>query len=198
MGSVFSPDGRNFAVWGSGSYDHDGQQLDWTGVQVLTADDPYQATDDGFTERLASQTHFNNPLDHVGVTGDATPLVVAVTAADPAAGADPTLIMLRPTDAKPVRTVVIPGTVTAIACAPDAPWVAGKPSKNSVAALAYLARVAFKHKPDLAERIGEQAVTEQCSGFAGSGFSVGRAKTLPPFQTTARITGLPVESTQSE
>ncbi len=125
MGSVFSPGGRYLAVWGSGNYaDDDGQQHAWTGAEVLTADDTYQAADAGFAGRLASQTHFDTALDLVGVTGGATPLVVAVTAADPATDTDPTLAMLRPADAKPVRTVPVPGTVTAIASAPDAPWVA--------------------------------------------------------------------------
>ena len=124
MRSAFSPDGRYFAVWGNGSYDDDGQQSTWTEVQVLTAGDPYQPTDAGFTGKLSSQAHFDPSLAQVGVTGGATPLAAAVTAADPAPDADPTIVMLRPSDAAPTRTVVIPGAVTALACGPDAPWVA--------------------------------------------------------------------------
>lgn len=121
--SRFSPDGRYFAVWGTGRYDDD-RLLDWTDVHVLTADDVYQPTDVGIALRFSRQQRFDARLDQIGVTGGATPLVVAVTGADPAAGVDPHVTMLRPIDAHPVRTVGIPGTVTAIACAPDAPRVA--------------------------------------------------------------------------
>jgi WD40 repeat protein len=107
--SVFSPDGRYFAVWGSG-----------TSIDVFTAGDPYQPSDPVFAGRISSQAQFDAPVTDVGITGGSTPVAVAVSAPS---GADPVVSMLGVDDGHPVRTVPVRGLILATVCGPSAAWV---------------------------------------------------------------------------